>query len=243
MSWVFFFVQIVLILSLIVRKEGTAVLENLVSSRIRRTLLEHVLQHPQDRFYLRGLAKELHLSITPLRRELKRLECSGMLQVIPEGNMLFYSVNTASPGFIQLRHAGSHVLDLVVPAPPTTVASQSLQSVTPISAEAAQPAPIAMEKTVIHASASARRLPRQPIVLGLMGTSTALVLMLVGVSSYMMQMRQHSPEVQQYLTAHQNTTTVPVQTSSRVMQGGRWRITPGGSGGFSASLESEPVSR
>ena len=85
-------------------------LETLVSSRIRRTLYEYLLAHPHDRFYLRGLAKELSLSVSPLRRELKQLERSGMLTTAQEANVLFYTVNTTSPTFCQLRQA-------VAPAP------------------------------------------------------------------------------------------------------------------------------
>ena len=77
-------------------------LETLVSSRIRRALLEHILSDPKERFYVRGLAKSLNVSISPLRRELKRLEHSGMLRAEEEGNMLFYAVDTNSPSFLEL---------------------------------------------------------------------------------------------------------------------------------------------
>lgn len=82
-------------------------LEALVPSRIRRTLLEYLLTRPTERFYLRGLAKELGLSVSPLRRELKRLERSGMLQAVHEGNMLFYTVEASSPAFHQLQQLGA----------------------------------------------------------------------------------------------------------------------------------------
>lgn len=91
-------------------------LEELVSSRIRRALLEHILLHPQDRFYLRGLAKTLNLSVTPLRRELKRLERSGMLTAVREGSILFYTVETTSQPFLKLR-------SVILPDAPTAVVS------------------------------------------------------------------------------------------------------------------------
>jgi len=87
-------------------------LEMLVSSRIRRALLTHLLTHPTDRFYLRGLAKTLELSVTPLRRELKRLERSGMLTALQEGNMLFYTVNANSAAFLQLKRVGLRAPEL-----------------------------------------------------------------------------------------------------------------------------------
>jgi len=84
-------------------KEGTAVLEPLISSRIRRTLLEHILTHPDERFYLRGLARELSLAVSPVRRELKRLEQLGMLKTYEEANVRFYVVDQTCPLFVQLK--------------------------------------------------------------------------------------------------------------------------------------------
>ena len=103
--------------------------ETLVSSRIRRALFEHILAHPSNRFYLRGLAKSLGLSVSPLRRELKRLEQAGMLRVVQEGNMLFYTVNTEAAAFLQLQQASlPAALDALVPGatpayPATNVAA------------------------------------------------------------------------------------------------------------------------
>ena len=90
--------------------------ETLVSSKIRRALLEHILTHPSDRFYLRGLAKALGLSISPLRRELKRFEQSGLLNTLQEGSILFYTVNTDSPIFRQLRQTEAPSHSVVAPA-------------------------------------------------------------------------------------------------------------------------------
>lgn len=80
-------------------------LETLVSSRIRRSLLGHLLAYPSGRFYLSGLARELGLTISPLRRELKRFECVGLLKSSKEANTLFYTVDQASPAFRQLSQA------------------------------------------------------------------------------------------------------------------------------------------
>lgn len=77
--------------------------EALVSSRIRRALLEHIVAHPEGRFYLRGLAKQLGLPITPVRRELKRLEQLGVLAGYHEANIRFYTVNQHSPAFAELK--------------------------------------------------------------------------------------------------------------------------------------------
>ena len=96
-------------------------LEALVSSRIRRALLEYILAHPTDRFYLRGLAKQLGLAVSPLRRELKRLQRSGMLTATPEANLLFYKVNTTSPAFLELRQATVPVVSVQAEPPQVRV--------------------------------------------------------------------------------------------------------------------------
>ena len=95
-------------------------LETLVSSRIRRTLFEYILSHPTERFYLRGLAKDLGLSVSPLRRELKRLERSGMLRAEAEGNILFYRVNPQAPVFLQLQQVSRPTTPVAAVSPDTT---------------------------------------------------------------------------------------------------------------------------
>ena len=77
-------------------------LEPLISSRIRRSLLEHFLSHPGERFYLRGLAKSLNLTVSPARRELLRLEQMGVLTAYQEANVRFYVLNPASQIVAQL---------------------------------------------------------------------------------------------------------------------------------------------
>ena len=76
----FLFTLLVPFLGATMLAEGTIMLETFISSRIRRALFEYILCHAGERFYLRGVAKELSLSISPLRRELKRLEQAGMLR-------------------------------------------------------------------------------------------------------------------------------------------------------------------
>ena len=92
-------------------------LEGLVSSKIRRALLESLLSHPGERVYLRGLAKTLQVSISPLRRELKRLERVGMLKAIPEGNIVFYAVDPTAPSYLTLKNLGAPAAE-TVPVPP-----------------------------------------------------------------------------------------------------------------------------
>lgn len=133
-------------------------LETFVSSRIRRALFEHILTHPRERFYLRGLAKQLQVSVSPLRRELKRLEEIGMLAAAEEGSMRFYTVNTASPVFLQLQSAGSPVA-----APSPAAPSQTTRPGT-------EPQ-----------SGPWRRPLAAPVLVGIAGAGLALMLVVAGL--------------------------------------------------------------
>jgi len=189
-------------------------LETLVSSRIRRTLLEHILRHPQERFYLRGLAKELALSVTPLRRELKRLERSGMLGACQEGNMLFYTVNTATPQFLQLKQAGLG----------TQEAAQGSMSLQP------------MQIGVISASPAASW--RSPLFLGAAGVGMAFLLIMGALVLFSAADRRMASRPSRILTAQRAGITVvmpPQPSASGAMRGSRWQVVPGGFGGFSSA--------
>ncbi len=78
-------------------------LEAFIRPRIRRELLTHVIAQPQERFYLRGLAKKLGLSVSPLHKELRRLEQVGLLSSSLEANLRYYVVQQNSPLFAQLQ--------------------------------------------------------------------------------------------------------------------------------------------
>lgn len=209
----FFCALIVPFLSAIRLKAGTTMLETLISSRIRRSLFEHILTHPAERFYLRGLAKELGLSISPLRRELKRLEQAGMLKAVQEGNMLFYTINTASPGFFQLQQVSRQ-------------------------AKAPSAAPVPALDAVREASVArgARRPVSAPF---LVGTAAGLtVLLIVAGLLYLgaANSRVISETARTLATRKAEVTVVvPQPSASGTMRGDRWQIVPGGFGGFSSS--------
>ena len=124
-------------------------LETLVSSTVRRTLFEYLLTHPQGRFYLRGLAKELHLAISPLRRELVRLERVGVLKAYPEANIRFYIIDQTHPVFVQLQQAA--------------MPSRTLRSDDAEGTQATQPTEPFIASTVLTHS-SLERLRRAPTI-------------------------------------------------------------------------------
>lgn len=214
----FFYVSIVPFLSAIVLKAGPAMLEAFVSSRIRRTLLEYLLAHPQARMYLRGLAKELGLSVSPLRRELKRLEQQGLLKTYQEGNLLFYVVDHASPLFLQLKQAS--------PLPPS-----SQQPTTPAPVELPQRAAPSTEVRPRPVRPAAWR---WPVVVGALGFSAVLFVVLGTVAYLLITNQQLALLTKQALLAPKAQVTVvetpPQPQPTGELRGSRWRLVPGGVG-------------
>ena len=231
-------------------------LETLVSSKTRRTLFEYLLTHSQDRFYLRGLAKELDLSVSPLRRELKRLERAGMLKAVHEANVVFYMVNPDSPAFLQLKQAGLSA------APGAAQAELSALSAVPSrtgqAAAQAEPKPMPMPHPVPHQPlttepptpqltdrAPARPAPsfwtsplRTPAMVGVAGVGMALMLIIAGLFYLTVTNQQLVSTIARWAS----TLAAPADTgpsASGVMRGTRWQLVPGGFGGFSTGASQE----
>ena len=210
--------------------EGTAMLEALISSRIRRALFEHILTHPSERFYLRGLAKSLSLSVSPLRRELKRLEHSGMLRTAQEGNMLFYTVNAESTDFVQLQQASQHAK---APSPDWLGARGSGLGATAVSAPRAltqSPQPTAQSRM-----AASWRAPL-PIgaLLGAAGLGAALLIIVASLLYVRLTSREQLSQASWVIrTRKAEQVSAPRQASS-LLRGRRWQVSPGGFGGFSS---------
>ena len=210
-------------------------LEALVSSKIRRALLEYLLTHPGTRFYLRGLAKELDLAVSPLRRELKRFERSGILQASPEGNILFYTVNTRSPAFIELQHAGQSIQQRVGDAHAREVAqAEAVGPVEPVS-RPAQPGasveiPLRPQRRAILLHSDWRWAVGATLSVVLVAT------LLLGARRILSERwaKQLNALRPVEMRKSELTVVLPPHSSSGMMHGVRWRIVPGGSGGFSS---------
>lgn len=194
-------------------------LETLVPSKIRRTLLEHLLVHPDERFYLRGLAKALTLPISPVRRELLRLEQLGLLKAYDEANIRFYVVDQASPLFAQLKQAaatpgsGSAVQDPLVVS--TVLSAPKIERIR----RALRPA-----------------IP-WPVVVGAAGLG-ALVLYLVVTNERLLSSVAH-----QTVSAPVLPPKNVVGAQAGEMRSARWRLLPGAVGGFSQAVASEGRSK
>jgi len=213
-------------------------LETLVSSRIRRALFEYILSHPNDRFYLRGLAKELGLSVSPLRRELKRLECSGMLKAAQEGNMLFYTVDQASPAFLQLMQAGRQA-EAPSPVASTGLGAQGSGMV----GAAPEPMPVPLRTASASPRVSLWRSSlSHPALVGAAGVGAALLLIIAGLLHLTATHQRLASQASRALATRRAEVTVvvpPASPSSGAMRGVRWQIVPGGFGGFSSGASDD----
>ena len=194
---------------------GTPMLETLVPSKVRRALFEYLLSHPGERFYLRGLAKELGLSVTPLRRELKRLEQSGVLQTVPEGQLLFYTANPQASVFQELQQAG-----VPAKAPSSAVAPQALSP-----------------------AAGGLALLRRPLLFG--AGVLLLGLAMVGAGLWKvwgMEQRLSRSARPALVQPSPRIERLPEPPATGAMRGARWQLLPGAVGGFGKAREdSEPL--
>ncbi len=209
-------------------------LETLVSSRIRRTLLEHILSCPSDRFYLRGLAKTLQLSVSPLRRELKRLEDAGVLSAVAEGTMRFYTVKTASPMFRQLQQVGGTVS---VPCQPTVArgaepirsfdlaqdrgervkrAEPRLRSgLSPESCRRTEAARRSLHTPLVVSERSESKPRHGPILAG-----AVLLVLLVGVVSATLSQQRYLPQVLRFFTPPHGSLALERGEAGASLKGG-----------------------
>ncbi|MBI2081579.1 MAG: winged helix-turn-helix transcriptional regulator [candidate division NC10 bacterium] len=78
-------------------------LRRLFSSQTRVDLLVLLLGRPEERFYVRELARQLKRDISGIKRELDNLEKAGILQSVKAGNLRYYSASPRSPVYSELK--------------------------------------------------------------------------------------------------------------------------------------------
>lgn len=78
-------------------------LSTLITSATRRALLVRFFSHPGERFYATQLIRELGLPSAGVQKELARFEASGLVTSQREGNVRFYTVNTAHALYLELK--------------------------------------------------------------------------------------------------------------------------------------------
>lgn len=70
-------------------------LESLIGSNTRVSLLTLFLLNPGKKYYVRELSRIIHIDISPLRKELSNLESIGLLKSERVGNQKHYRVDEA----------------------------------------------------------------------------------------------------------------------------------------------------
>ncbi len=78
-------------------------LEKLFSSSTRADLLALLLNSPDEKFYLREIAGIIHKNPAGVKRELDRLEKLGILKSERIANLKYFSANTESPLYHELK--------------------------------------------------------------------------------------------------------------------------------------------
>lgn len=78
-------------------------LQHLITSRTKRSLLKLFLTNPERAFYTREIAKLTGEPLSAVRRELGHLEKAGLLKACPQGNLRLYQADREFPYFAELK--------------------------------------------------------------------------------------------------------------------------------------------
>jgi len=78
-------------------------LEKIITSKTRIKILKLFLSNIDDRYYLRELERKLDESLSPLRRQLMKLQEMGILTVEYEANLKYYRLNKNFTGIEELQ--------------------------------------------------------------------------------------------------------------------------------------------
>jgi DNA-binding transcriptional ArsR family regulator len=78
-------------------------LTRIFSSRTRIDILRLLFTHPDNRYYVRQIGRELHRDISGIKRELDNLEKAGLLISDKVGNLRYYTVNKSSAIYSEIK--------------------------------------------------------------------------------------------------------------------------------------------
>ena len=78
-------------------------LARLFSSQTRVALLRLFFTHPEERYYVRQIARLLHRDISGIKRELDNLEKAGLLTSDKVGNLRYYTVSKTAAIYSELK--------------------------------------------------------------------------------------------------------------------------------------------
>jgi len=76
---------------------------SITKSKLREELLALYFTNPNKKYYLRELERILNFSVGNIRRELIKLESTGLFLSENKGNLLYYYLNQSYPLFKELK--------------------------------------------------------------------------------------------------------------------------------------------
>ena len=76
---------------------------SITKSKLREDLLALYFTNPNKKYYLRELERILNFSVGNIRRELIKLESTGLFLSENKGNLLYYYLNQSYPLFKELK--------------------------------------------------------------------------------------------------------------------------------------------
>jgi len=79
-------------------------LQNLIGSKTRQTLLKAFFEAPDTELYTRQLASKYHMSVGTLHRELLKLSISGILKSRKIGNIKLFFLNKQNPIYEEIKN-------------------------------------------------------------------------------------------------------------------------------------------
>lgn len=78
-------------------------LNNLFSSQTRVSILNFLIEHSDEKFYIREIARLLRRDASGVKRELDNLEKMGLVTGEKKGNLRYLSINKASPLYPEIK--------------------------------------------------------------------------------------------------------------------------------------------
>jgi DNA-binding transcriptional ArsR family regulator len=78
-------------------------LEKLFTSGIRADIMSLLFNNPEEKFYVREIARLANKNPSGIKRELDKLEQMGLVKSEKEGNLKYFTVNTKSALFPELK--------------------------------------------------------------------------------------------------------------------------------------------
>jgi len=77
---------------------------NFTKSKTRKAILELYFNNPEKKYYLRQLERITGFPVSNIRREMLKLEKTGLFKKEKQGNQVYYFLNTNSPIFNDVKN-------------------------------------------------------------------------------------------------------------------------------------------